>query len=189
MSITSESVKTEYGKQWVYLNPDKETGPFNWNTANFPPAGDPIIPDNIDNIYTTVPMMSTVDGQEVNLFFEIEGLKSREEPDSFLRSLENNIAVLLETTSLPPTSRNGLVDINEINSDLPVMSSQVGANVYLWFDISRLQSIDSARAAVTTDPGYNGKSITLITADTPIELEGVDGLATVSFDMTTLLDA
>lgn len=185
----SGTVKHEYQKQWIYLNPDVMEGPFAWNPANIPPAGDPIVPDTIENIYTIVPMANSVVGQEANLFFDIENCKGREEPDSATRSLANNVALLLDNGNLPPTSRNGLIDIDRITSEIPVMSSQTGANVYLWFDISRLDGIEEPRAAVTTDPIYNGRSITTLTADAPVALEGADGVANVTFDLTTLLDA
>ena len=49
MTASYGTVKQEYGKQWIYLNPNPVVGPFAWNVANLPEVDDPTIIDDIEN--------------------------------------------------------------------------------------------------------------------------------------------
>tara|TARA_B100001778_G_C18379014_1_gene534365 strand:- start:178 stop:753 length:576 start_codon:yes stop_codon:yes gene_type:complete len=191
MTASYGTVKQEYGKQWIYLNPNPAVGPFAWNVANLPEVDDPTIIDDIENLYTVAPIMNNQIGQQANLYFSIEDCKARELPDGASgRTLASNIALLLDGGNLPPTSRNGLFDLNGIEAEAPVMARQNDKDAYLWFDISGLDhvNIDKVRR-YKVKAGYNSRSVTSLTADIPLAVDASDGLATVSFDITTLPDA
>ena len=191
MTASYGTVKQEYGKQWIYLNPNPAVGPFAWNVANLPEVDDPTIIDDIENLYTVAPIMNNQIGQQANLYFSIEDCKARELPDSTSgRTLASNIGLLLDGGNLPPTSRNGLFDLNEIQGEAPVMARQNDKDAYIWFDISGLDhvNIDKGRR-YKVKAGYNSRSVTSLTADIPLAVDASDGLATVSFDITTLPDA
>ena len=191
MTASYGTVKQEYGKQWIYLNPNPQQGPFAWNVANIPEVDDPTIIDDIENLYTVAPIMNNQIGQQANLYFSIEDCKARELPDGASgRTLASNIALLLDGGNLPPTSRNGLFDLNGIEAEAPVMARQNDKDAYIWFDISGLDhvNIDKVRR-YKVKAGYNSRSVTSLTADIPLAVDASDGLATVSFDITTLPDA
>ena len=191
MTASYGTVKQEYGKQWIYLNPNPATGPFAWNVANLPEVDDPTIIDDIENLYTVAPIMNNQVGQQANLYFDIEACKARELPDGTSgRTLASNIGLLLDSGNLPPTSRNGLFDLHQLEGEAPVMSMQNDKDAYLWFSIDGLDPVDIDRKRrFKVKAGYNSRSVTSLTADSPLFVEAEDGLATVSFDITTLPDA
>ena len=191
MTASYGTVKREFSKQWIYLNPNPALGPWAWNVANLPEVDDPTIIDDIENLYTVPPIMNNQVGQVANLYFSIEDCKARNEPDA-VRTLRSNIGLLLDGGSLPPTSFNGLFDVTGIDAIAPVMSQQNDKDAYLWFDISGLDPVDIVSRRLRrykVKALYNSRSVTSLTADEPLFVDNVDGLATVSFDITTLPDA
>ena len=191
MPTTIGTVKHEYGKQWIYLNPNPTQGPYAWNVSNIPLNDDPEDINDIENLYTVPPIMNNQVGELAQLYFSIEDLKGRNEPDTSTRTVESNIGLLLDAGNLPPSGLTVLSGITEIEGAAPVMSRQNDRDAYLWFDISGLDAVDidvrSRRYKVKA--GYNSRSVTSLTAQTPLEVDTADGLATVSFDITTLPDA
>ena len=190
MTASYGTVKREFSKQWIYLNPNPADGPWAWNVANLPEVDDPTIIDDIENLYTVPPIMNNQVGQVANLYFSIEDCKARNEPDA-VKTLKSNIGLLLDGGNLPPTSFNGLFDVTGVDAIAPVMSQQNDKDAYLWFDISGLDPVnidkrDDRRFKVKA--GYNSRSVTSLTADNPLFVDNPDGLATVSFDITTLHD-
>ena len=191
MTASYGTVKREFSKLWIYLNPNPAEGPWAWNVANLPEVDDPTIIDDIENLYTVPPIMNNQVGQVANLYFSIEDCKARNEPDA-VRTLRSNIGLLLDGGNLPPTSYNGLFDVSGVDAIAPVMSQQNDKDAYLWFDISGLDPVDidkRDRRRFKVKAGYNSRSVTSLTADEPLFVDNVDGLATVSFDITTLPDA
>ena len=191
MTASYGTVKREFSKQWIYLNPNPAEGPWAWNVANLPEVDDPTIIDDIENLYTVPPIMNNQVGQVANLYFSIEDCKARNEPDA-VRTLKSNIGLLLDGGNLPPTSFNGLFDVTGVDAIAPVMSQQNDKDAYLWFDISGLDPVDIDKRderRFKVKAGYNSRSVTSLTADSPLFVDNVDGLATVSFDITTLPDA
>ena len=191
MTASYGTVKREFSKQWIYLNPNPADGPWAWNVANLPEVDDPTIIDDIENLYTVPPIMNNQVGQVANLYFSIEDCKARNEPDA-VRTLKSNIGLLLDGGNLPPTSFNGLFDVTGVDAIAPVMSQQNDKDAYLWFDISGLDPVDIDKRderRFKVKAGYNSRSATSLTADSPLFVDNVDGLATVSFDITTLPDA
>ena len=191
MTASYGTVKREFSKQWIYLNPNPAEGPWAWNVANLPEVDDPTIIDDIENLYTVPPIMNNQVGQVANLYFSIEDCKARNEPDA-VKTLKSNIGLLLDGGNLPPTSFNGLFDVTGVDAIAPVMSQQNDKDAYLWFDISGLDPVDIDKREdrrFKVKAGYNSRSVTSLTADEPLFVDNVDGLATVSFDITTLPDA
>ena len=191
MTASYGTVKREFSKQWIYLNPNPADGPWAWNVANLPEVDDPTIIDDIENLYTVPPIMNNQVGQVANLYFSIEDCKARNEPDA-VRTLRSNIGLLLDGGNLPPTAFNSLFDVTGVDAIAPVMSQQNDKDAYLWFDISGLDPVDidkRDRRRFKVKAGYNSRSVTSLTADEPLFVDNVDGLATVSFDITTLPDA
>ena len=191
MTASYGTVKKEFSKQWIYLNPNPAEGPFAWNVSNHPAVDDPTIIDDIENLYTVPPIMNNQVGQVANLYFSIEDCKARNEPDA-VKTLKSNIGLLLDGGNLPPTSFNGLFDVTGVDAIAPVMSQQNDKDAYLWFDISGLDPVDIDKRddrRFKVKAGYNSRSVTSLTADEPLFVDNVDGLATVSFDITTLPDA
>ena len=191
MTASYGTVKREFSKQWIYLNPNPAEGPWAWNVANLPEVDDPTIIDDIENLYTVPPIMNNQVGQVANLYFSIEDCKARNEPDA-VRTLRSNIGLLLDGGNLPPTSFNGLFDVTGVDAIAPVMSQQNDKDAYLWFDISGLDPVDIDKRderRFKVKAGYNSRSVTSLTADSPLFVDNPDGLATVSFDITTLPDA
>ena len=191
MTASYGTVKSEFSKQWIYLNPNPADGPWAWNVANLPEVDDPTIIDDIENLYTVPPIMNNQVGQVANLYFSIEDCKARNEPDA-VKTLKSNIGLLLDGGNLPPTSFNGLFDVTGVDAIAPVMSQQNDKDAYLWFDISGLDPVDIDKREdrrFKVKAGYNSRSVTSLTADEPLFVDNVDGLATVSFDITTLPDA
>ena len=184
------TVQYEYGKHWIYLNPNPAEGPSTWRVSNLPDIDDPTIIDEIQNLYTVPPIMNNQVGQQAQLYFSIKDLKARNEPDGRDKSLKSHIAQLLEGGNLPPLSRNGMFDVKEIKGIAPVMSRQNDNDAYLWFDIAGLDSVDivSRRQLrrYKVKALYNSRSVTSLTADEPLFVDNVDGLATVSFNITSL---
>ena len=190
------TVQYEYGKQWIYLNPNPVEGPDAWRVSNLPDIDDPTIIDDIENLYTVPPIMNNQVGQLAQLYFSIEDCGDISDARTAQRTVESNIGLLLDGGNLPPTSRNGLFDLKEIKGIAPVMSMQNDKDAYLWFDISVLPDAvvretrrDKALRRYKVLAGYNSRSVTSLTADNPLFVDSVDGLATVSFDITTLPDA
>ena len=191
MTASYGTVKREFSKQWIYLNPNPAEGPWAWNVANLPEVDAPTIIDDIENLYTVPPIMNNQVGQVANLYFSIEDCKARNEPDN-IRTLKSNIGLLLDGGELPPTSFNGLFDVTGVDAIAPVMSQQNDKDAYLWFDISGLDPVDIDKRderRFKVKAGYNSRSVTSLTADSPLFVDNPDGLATVSFDITTLPDA
>ena len=191
MTASYGTVKREFSKQWIYLNPNPADGPWAWSVANLPEVDDPTIIDDIENLYTVPPIMNNQVGQVANLYFSIEDCKARNEPDA-VKTLKSNIGLLLDGGNLPPTSFNGLFDVTGVDAIAPVMSQQNDKDAYLWFDISGLDPVDIDKRddrRFKVKAGYNSRSVTSLTADEPLFVDNVDGLATVSFDITTLPDA
>ena len=189
MTASYGTVKTEFRKQWIYLNPNPAEGPWAWNVANHPAVDDPTIINDIENLYTVPPIMNNQVGQVANLYFSIKDLKSRNEPDGRNTNLKSHIAQLLEAGNLPPLSYNGMFDVTDIQSVAPVMSRKNNNDAYLWFDITELDPIDTVSRRVRrfkVKALYNSRSVTSLTADEPLFVDNVDGLATVSFNITSL---
>ena len=189
MTASYGTIKREFSKQWIYLNPNPAEGPWAWHVSNHPPVDDPTIIDEIQNLYTVPPIMNNQVGQTANLYFSIEDLKDRNEPDGRNKNLRSHVAQLLEAGNLPPLSRNGMFDVTDIQGIAPVMSQQNDNDAYLWFDIAGLEPIDTVSRRLRrykVKALYNSRSVTSLTADEPLFVENVDGLATVSFNITSL---
>jgi hypothetical protein len=84
---------------------------------------------------------------------------------------------------------NDLTDIDYVTNELPVDINRFDNDTILYFNIEALESVDAATAVTVEVAGYNSNSIASLTTSLPLEATEADGVATVSFDITTLPDA
>jgi len=182
-------LKQNFGRTYVYLNPDISKGPFTYRLSNIPSEIDP--PALIENIYTIAPIQHTETTTTANLYFSIEAI------EKFANEARSEFNVRYAAKNLvdyaPYPSQTAITDLATVNSVRPVESLQQDEDVVLWFDINDLEDIDTARAKrlmqVKVNLPYNSRSITSLTAANPLFVSQQDGDATVSFDITSLPDA
>jgi len=90
----------------------------------------------------------------------------------------------------PYKSERAIRNIKSITSTPPVSSTQVDRDAVVWFDITQLPNIETARdkkrMKVFLNLPYNSRSITAITASAPLQVDTVKEVANVSFDITSL---
>ena len=179
MTTARGTVKHEYDKQWIYLNPSPSIGPFAWNVANIP---DYSIIEKIAELYTIPPIMNNQTDDIANLFFSIKDCKGRDEVESAIV-----VSQLKEKLTLPFESTD---NITILESDKPVRARQDGEDAYLWFEIRTLNWVDDiVNSEAEASGGYNNRRVTSLTADTPLYVDALDSRATVTFNITTLPDA
>ena len=86
-------------------------------------------------------------------------------------------------------------ELEDIEGTAPVQTVQDGLDITMFFDISSLDPVDTARVKrermnVTLGYfAYNNRSVTSLLAEAPLFANTVDKVSTVSFDITTLPDA
>lgn len=185
----------KFSRKYLFLNPDPLLGPGTWRLSNVPAYDDDLIPNTIENLYAVPPIINTQVGNQANLSFVIESI-----PDinSARRStgttLETSIGNLLRQDDLLPMTGGSLFDVEVINGTKPILTNQINDDAYIWFNIDALPNVETARdtkrIGVTLGAfGYNSRSVTSITATAPLKAVTAAGIATVSFDITTLPDA
>ena len=185
----------EFSRKYLYLNPDPLKGPDTWRLTNIPAYGESGLPGKIENLYAIPPIINTQIGNQANLSFVIEAIPDIHAARSIrTTTLETAIGNLLRRDDLIPIAGDALLDVETINGVAPVLTNQIDTDAYIWFNIDALPNIDvardSRRIGVTLGAfGYNSRSVTSITATAPLQTVSAAGIATVSFDITTLPDA
>ena len=169
---TLGTVQTKYSKNWIYLNPNIFAGPSAWNVANIPSAA------GTPEIFAIPPMMVSENSGAFTLSYSIIACKGLDE-----------LTRQLLAADTPNILLNDLTDIDFIVGELPVNTNTFDNDTILYFDIDDLESVDSATAGTTQAAGYNSNSIASLTTSLPLEAAEAGGVATVSFDITTLPDA
>ena len=169
---TLGTVQTKYSKKWIYLNPNLFDGPSAWNVANIPSqSGTP-------EIFGIPPMMISETSGAVDLSYSIIACKGLDE-----------LTRQLLVTDTPNIQSDVLTDIDYVITELPVNLNRFDNGTILYFDIESLDSVESTTAGTVEVAGYNSNSIASLTTSLPLEATQVGGVATVSFDITTLPDA
>ena len=185
----------KFSRKYLFLNPDPLLGPGTWRLSNVPAYDDDLIPNTIENLYAVPPIINTQVGNQANLSFVIEGIPDINDARSTrTTTLETSISNLLRQDDLLPMTGGALFDVEVINGVKPILTNQIDNDAYIWFNIDSLPNVEAARDArrigVTLGAfGYNSRSVTSITATAPLEAVTAAGIATVSFDITTLPDA
>ncbi len=184
----------KFSRKYLHLNPDPSKGPGTWRLSNIPSYDDGLVPNTIENLYAIPPIVNTQIGNQANLSFVIEGIPGiNAARTSRTTTLETTVGNLLRQ-DLVPMGGGTLFDVEIVNGEKPILTNQIDADAYIWFNIDALPNVDAARDArrlgVTLGAfGYNSRSVTSITATAPLKAVTGAGIATVSFDITTLPDA
>ena len=69
------TLKSEFNRTYVYLNPNIYTGPPAWRLSNIPGINDRDTDDTIQNLYTLAPITHTENGNAVELKFDISAIE------------------------------------------------------------------------------------------------------------------
>ncbi len=174
------TVKQEFGKYWVYVNPNIFKGPNTWDVANIP-----FSPDGcVNSVSAVLPISAEQNYAGVNLQFSIVRLSNI--PSSFSsRSLA--LSNLLDNS---PKPHPRTVCIADVTGTLPVKSVNERDKVALYFSIKELPTM-SDYPDWETDGGlpYNEtRNLNGITGDEPLVSELVGDTVNVSFNINSLPD-
>ena len=165
------SLKYNFSRTYVYLNPDPTKGPPTYRLSNIAAIDD--TDDCIENLWTIPPIINEQAGETAVLKFNIE-------------SIPNDHTGARATSGLLPYEVAGnVLDIKPMNEGLsctlediegtkPIQTRQNGEDITMWFDITSLDSVDTARAKrermkVTLGVfAYNNRSVTSLLAEAPL---------------------
>ncbi len=187
------TLKTNFGRKYVYLNPDPFEGPPTWRLSNIPGQGG-VSPEDgtLKDIYTVLPINKTEIGTSINLLFDISGLddvRTAAHRPNYIRTILSTF--LSHAHTLPRASRSGLKKLVGIDPIKTLVNGDIGV---VYFDMSDLPSIEdvSRRRQFNISPGtfrYNNRSIDSLTATDPLYSQTAGETATVSIDFRNLPEA
>jgi hypothetical protein len=182
MSDVLGTVKTEFNKYWIHVNPDAAKGPNTWDVAAIPYAPDGCV----NNIIAVLPIEVTQTFAEADLGFSIVKLPLT----TGLNRLSSKAAATtaLKGSSAGPHPRT--VCITDITGELPVKTINVNDRVSMYFEIIELQMM-SAYPDWDTDGGlpYNKtRNLNGVTGNEPLVAELVGDTVDVSFNINSLPD-
>lgn len=166
------TVQTKYGKDWIYVNPFPFTGPNSWNVSST------VFDDAFGQLYGVPPMVTDKVEDDFFMSYSIEACKS----------LDGDTSQFI-VSDAPEIFSDTVAGVDSFEGLPPVFTNKVDKVTVYYFNISRLNSIDTIAADSGNPSGYNGNNIASLTTSLPLEATEADGVATVSFDMTTLQDA
>jgi len=187
------TIKTQFNRAYVYLNPDEFTGPSSWRLSSLPPTTS-IDPEgnNLKDIYTLLPISKKVAGTTTNLLFDIISLPTTEnvstKKDYFTSVLSTFLA---ETDVLPKMANFTISGLKGVDPIKTIVYENVGI---VYFDMSDLPTLkDVSRYKKynisTSTFKYNSRSVDVLTATEPLETQLADQTATVSIDFRNLPEA
>jgi len=165
------TVQTKYNKDWIYLNFAALEGPNAWNVANFPGE------DGDVQVLAVPPIMVEQVASDIALSYSIVDCKGLDEV--------NRQLLASDTPAFPQST---LSNIQEVRGELPIEKSSFDGDTIIYFSIEDLNSTSALFIPDNLD-GYNRSSIDSLTTSLPLEAAETGGIATVSFDITTLPDA
>ena len=120
MTASLGTLKTEFSRTYIYLNPDPTQGPPVWRLSNIPGINDGGIDDDIENLYTIPPITHTQLGDAVELKFDISAIAK--DIHQSRQTYTNNYAVHNLLNYAPFKSNSQLFDLESIRAIKPVMS-------------------------------------------------------------------
>ena len=186
------SQKFNFSRTYIYLNPDPTKGPPTYRLSNIPAIDTDI--DCIENLWTIPPIINQQAGETAVLKFDISAIpKFHNEARSSSRLLPVEVAE--NVLEIKPMNEGLACELEDIEGTAPVQTVQDGLDITMFFDISSLDPVDTARVKrermnVTLGYfAYNNRSVTSLLAEAPLFANTVDKVSTVSFDITTLPDA
>ena len=174
------TVKQEFGKYWVYVNPNVLKGPNTWDVANIPFAPDGCV----DSVSAVLPIKVEQNYADVVLKFSIVELSNIPTQTSLLAS------ALTELSSSNPKPHPRTVCLSDVSGTLPVKSVNERDKVALYFSIKELPTM-SDYPDWDTDGGlpYNEtRNLNGITGEEPLVSELVGDTVNVSFNINSLPD-
>ena len=169
---TLGTVQTKYSKNWIYLNPDPFNGPNSWNVSNTE------VGSSGSRIYAIPPMVGSVNGDQVDLTYSIIACKG-------LDALNRQVFA----KDIPTVFTDTLTGIESIEGVSPIYTNSYEDDTVIVFNISPLPSVDTTTLESEEPSGYNGNSIVSLTTSLPLSATEAGGVATVTFDISTLEDA
>ena len=181
LKITDGNYRDIHSRIYVHVNPNRYEGPWTWRLSNLQPYTDE--PLGID-IFTILPIddTRTVDGDNVNLFFNIEELADVSEARTISQSASSRTHVTVYGVT------EGLKKLTNLTAIKPVQTTEFGDKIGIYFDINSLDSVVTRKNKLNVNSfNYNNKSIDNLTADKPLEVSAADeSSAIVSFDIRQL---
>ena len=186
------TVKTEFNRAYVYLNPDPYAGPNTWRLSNVVPIDGPGPEGGLKEVYTLLPIDKTDIGTTTNLFFNIAGL-----PDTRSASTRSDyISHILGTftAELPALPKRSTFNLKGVVGVPPIQTVIADDAAIVYFDVNNLPTLETVRShrLYNISPStlkYNSRSVDVLTADVPLESVTANGTATVSLDFRNLPEA
>lgn len=186
------TVKSNFNRAYVYLNPDPFTGPPTWRLSNTIPIGQPDAAGGIEEIFTLLPIDKTEIGTTTNLFFNIVGLPTTEEASRNKSYLSSTINTFLDNidglTKRVGFSLSGLQGIDPVETRIQDTTGVV------YLDLTNLPTLEDVRRhrmynITPSTLKYNSRSVDVLTATEPVQSVTDSGTATVSLDFRNLPEA
>ena len=186
------TVKTEFNRAYVYLNPDPFTGPPTWRLSNVVPIGEAEAEGGIEDIFTLLPIDKTEVGTTTNLFFNIAGLPTTGEASTNKSYLTSTISNFLQHVDAIP-KRIGF-NLSALQSINPVETRIQDTTGVIYVDFTNLPTLEDVRRhrLYNITPStfkYNSRSVDVLTATEPVQSVTDSGTATVSLDFRNLPEA
>lgn len=187
------TLKTEFSRTYIYLNPDPFQGPPVWRLSNIPGLSRSNPDDGlIDGIYTLLPIAKTESGNNVDLYFDIASLpdsRSVSRRPSYIPSVLTNF--LSYTDDLPKAYSTGLAGLKGEDPIKTIVQDDIGI---VYFDMTDLPSLETVRRKrrfylSSRTFKYNSRSVDALTATEPLVSQTSAQVATVSIDFSTLPEA
>lgn len=187
------TLKTSFSRTYVYLNPDPYQGPPVWRLSNVPGVNDADPDDGlVDGIFTLLPIAKTEAGNNVDLYFDIDGLpeiRSVAPRKDYIPSVLSKFLSFAD--DLPRYYSTGLRAVRGIDPIKTVRQDDISV---VYFDITDLPTLEDIRRNrryyfSSRTFKYNSRSVDALTATEPLESQTAAQIATVSIDFSTLPEA
>lgn len=186
------TIKTEFNRAYVYLNPDPYLGPNTWRLSNIVPIGELEPSGGIKEIYTLLPIDKTDIGTTTNLFFNIAGLPTTRT----VTTRKDYIASVLGTftAEIPNLPKRSTFNLQGLNGIDPIQTLTVDDAGIVFFDMENLPTLDTVmkHRLYNISPStfkYNSRSVDVLIADEPLQSTTAMQTATVSLDFRNLPEA
>jgi len=186
------TLKTEFNRTYIYLNPNPYQGPPTWRLSNIPVSTPEPDNDGFAEIYTLLPINKTTSGSTVNLFFDIDSLPSSRQASTSKNYISTILSNFLSAVDMFPQNSN--YSISKLNGVDPIKTNVVDKVGVVYFDMSDLPSLEDVRRNrrfyfSSRTFKYNSRSVDSLTATEPLDSQVSGGTATVSLDFSTLPEA
>jgi len=187
------SIKTQFNRAYIYLNPKESTGPSAWRLSNLQPINS-LNPEgnNLKDIYALLPINKKEGVSTTNLFFDIVSLPTTNNVSTKKNYLTSVLSTFLANVDdLPRLANFSIVGLKGVDPIKTIVNQNVGI---VYFDMSDLPTLkDVSRFKKynisTSTFKYNSRSVDVLTATEPLETQLANQTATVSIDFRNLPEA